>query len=53
MGVRPGRGVVGKLAAKVNAYRRQVGLKEGNHLFQDKAMGNAVRKQVGEYKAGE
>jgi hypothetical protein len=53
MGVRPDRDVVNKLAAKAIAYRRQMGLKEGSHLFQDKAMNNAVRKKVGEHEAGE
>ena len=44
---------VNKLAAKAIAYRRQMGLKEGSDLFQDKAMNNAVRKKVGEHEAGE
>jgi hypothetical protein len=51
MGVSPNRDVVDKLAAKVIAYRRQMGSKEGNNLFQDKAMSNAVRKKVEEYEA--
>jgi hypothetical protein len=33
--------------------RRQMSLKKGNNLFQDKAMNNAVRKKVEEYEAGE
>jgi hypothetical protein len=37
-GVSPDRDVVDKLAAKVIANRSQMGLKEGDSLFQDKAM---------------
>ena len=51
MGVRPDRDVVNKLAAKAIAYRRQMGSKEGDSLFQDKAMSKAVREKVEEYEA--
>jgi hypothetical protein len=51
MGVPPDRDVVDKLAAKVIAYRSQIGLKEGGELFQDKAMNKAVREKVEEYEA--
>ena len=51
IGVSPNRDVVDKLAAKVIAYRRQMGSKEGDNLFQDKAMSKAVRKKVEEYGA--
>jgi hypothetical protein len=51
MGVPPNRNVVDKLAAKVIAYRRQMGSKGADNLFQDKAMSKAVRKKVGEHGA--
>jgi hypothetical protein len=51
MGVPPNRDVVDKLAAKVIAYRRQMGSKGADNLFQDKAMSKAVRKKVGEHGA--
>ena len=51
MGVSPDRDVVDKLAAKAIAYRSQMGSKEGDSLFQDKAMNNAVREKVEEYEA--
>jgi hypothetical protein len=51
MGVSPGRDVVDKLAARVIAYRSQMGLKKGEELFQDKAMNEEVRAKVEEYKA--
>jgi hypothetical protein len=51
MGVPPNRGVVDKLAAKVIAYRSQIGSKEGDSLFQGKAMSKEVREKVGEYEA--
>jgi hypothetical protein len=35
MGVSPNRDVVDKLAAKVIAYRSQMGSNEGDSLFQD------------------
>jgi hypothetical protein len=47
MVVPPNRDVVDKFAAKVIAYRRQMGSKEGGNLFQDKAMSKAVRKKGG------
>ena len=51
MGVAPNRDVVDKMAAKITAYRRQMGMKEGDQLFQDKALNTAVRAQVEEYEA--
>ena len=51
MGVAPDRDVVDKMAAKITAYRKQMGMKEGDQLFQDKALNKAVRAQVGEYEA--
>jgi hypothetical protein len=51
MGVSPDRDVVDKLAPKVIAYRSQMGSKEGDELFQDKAMNKAVRENVEEYEA--
>jgi hypothetical protein len=51
MGVSPDRDVVDKMAAKIIAYRKQMGMKEGDELFQDKAMNKAVRAQVEEYEA--
>jgi hypothetical protein len=47
----PDRDMVDKLAAKVIAYRSQMGLKEGDELFQDKTMNKAVREKVEEYEA--
>jgi hypothetical protein len=38
MGVSPDRDVVDTMAAKIIAYRKHMGLKEGEALFQDKAM---------------
>ena len=40
-----------KVAAKIIAYRKQMGSKEGDQLFQDKALHKAVRTQVEEYEA--
>ena len=51
MGVPPDRDVVDKMAAKTIAYRKQMGMKEGDELLQDKAMNKAVRAQVEEYEA--
>jgi hypothetical protein len=51
MGVAPNRDVVDKVAAKIIAYRKQMGSKEGDQLFQDKALHKAVRTQVEEYEA--
>jgi hypothetical protein len=51
MGVSPDRDVVDKMEAKIIAYRKQMGLKEGDELFQDKAINKAVRAQVEEYEA--
>jgi len=51
MGVSPDRDVVDKMAAKIIAYRKQMGMKEGDQLFQDKALNKAVRAQVEEYEA--
>jgi hypothetical protein len=51
LGVSPDRDVVDKMAAKIIAYRKQMGLKEGDELFQDKAMNKAVRAKVEEYEA--
>jgi hypothetical protein len=52
MGVSPDRDVVDKMVAKIIAYRKQMGmLKEGDELFQDKALNKAVRAQVEEYEA--
>jgi hypothetical protein len=51
MGVPPDRDVVDKRAAKAIAYRKQMGMKEGDELLQDKAMNKAVRAQVEEYEA--
>ena len=51
MGVKPDRGQVDSLAAKVIAYRRLRTRKEGNELFTDKAMARAVREKVEEYEA--
>jgi hypothetical protein len=51
MGVSPDRDVVDKMAAKIIAYRKQMGMKEGNELFQDKALNKAVRAQVEEHEA--
>ena len=51
MGVSPDRDVVDKMAAKIIAYRKQMGMKEGGELFQDKALNKAVRAQVEEYEA--
>jgi hypothetical protein len=45
------RDVVDKMAAKITAYRKQMGMKEGDELFQDKALNKAVRAQVEEYEA--
>jgi hypothetical protein len=39
------------MAAKIIAYRKQMGLKEGEQLFQDKAMNEAVRAKVEEHEA--
>ena len=51
MGVSPDRDVVDKMAAKIIAYRKQMGMKEGGELLQDKALNKAVRAQVEEYEA--
>ena len=51
MGVSPDRDVVDKLAAKVIVYRSQMRSKEGDELFQDKAMNKAVREKVEEHEA--
>ena len=51
MGVSPDRDVVDKMAAKIIAYRKQMGMKEGDQLFQDKALNKAVRTQVEEHEA--
>ena len=51
MGVAPNRDVVDMVAAKIIAYRKQMGMKEGDQLFQDKALNKAVRAQVEEYEA--
>jgi hypothetical protein len=51
MGVAPNRELVDKVAAKIIAYRKQMGSKEGDQLFQDKALHKAVRTQVEEYEA--
>jgi hypothetical protein len=50
MGVVPDRDVVDKMAAKIIAYRKQMGMKEGDQLFQDKALNKAVLAQVKEYE---
>jgi hypothetical protein len=50
MGVAPVRDVVDKMAAKITAHRKQMGMKEGDQLFQDKALNKAVRAQVEEYE---
>jgi hypothetical protein len=47
MGVRPDRGVVDKMAAKMIAYRRRMCTQKGNEIFRDRAMSEAVRKQWG------
>jgi hypothetical protein len=49
--VSPDRDLVDKMAAKAIAYRKQMGMKEGDELLQDKAMNKAVRAQVEEYEA--
>jgi hypothetical protein len=46
MGVRPDRGLVAKMAAKVIAYRLRMGTQKGKDTFQDRALNEAVRKQV-------
>ena len=51
MGVAPDRDVVDRMAAKIIAYRKQMGMKEGDQLFQDKALNKAVRAQVEEHEA--
>ena len=53
MGVSPDRDVVvvDKMAAKTIAYRKQMGMKEDDQLFQDKALNKAVRAQVEEHEA--
>jgi hypothetical protein len=47
------RAVVGKMAAKVIAYRCEMGSRKGNEIFQDRAMSEAVRKKVEEHEASE
>ena len=51
MGVTPDRDVVDRMAAKIIAYRKQMGMKEGDQLFQDKALNKTVRAQVEEHEA--
>ena len=51
MGVAPNRELVDKVAAKIIAYRKQMGSREGDLLLQDKALHKAVRTQVEEYEA--
>ena len=51
MGVAPVPHLVDKVAAKIIAYRKQMGSREGDLLLQDKALHKAVRTQVEEYEA--
>jgi hypothetical protein len=46
MGVAPDRDVMDKMAAKIVAYRKQMGMKEGDQLFQDKALNKALNPDV-------
>jgi hypothetical protein len=44
-------GQIGGQGNRAQAPNRQMGSKEGDNLFQDKAMSKAVREKVGEYEA--